>query len=87
MSDYLTEGWPLGETSTMYMNGKAVYDIRRYGKPGILASVELRPEKAEWVREAVADRIREVQAEAWDEGHRFTGYEPERNENPYRRPE
>lgn len=30
---------------------------------------------------AVVARIR---AEAWDEGHRFTGYEPGANENPYR---
>lgn len=28
--------------------------------------------------------LRPVRARAWDEGHRFTGYEPERGENPYR---
>lgn len=27
---------------------------------------------------------RAVMADAWDEGHRFTGYEPECGENPYR---
>lgn len=28
--------------------------------------------------------IRRAKADAWDEGHRFTGYDPERGENPYR---
>lgn len=28
--------------------------------------------------------VRQRMAEAWDAGHRFTGYEPERGENPYR---
>jgi hypothetical protein len=30
------------------------------------------------------ERRRADMARAWDEGHRFTGYEPERGENPYR---
>lgn len=36
---------------------------------------------------ALVDSIlMERQAQAWDEGHRFTGYEPECGENPYRHP-
>lgn len=32
----------------------------------------------------VADLIRDAKAEAWDEGHLYTGYQPEHGENPYR---
>lgn len=31
-----------------------------------------------------AEVLDRLLAEAWDEGHRFTGYEPEPGENPYR---
>ena len=30
------------------------------------------------------EKIRWLLAQAWDEGHRFTGYEPSPGENPYR---
>lgn len=59
MSDYLTEGWPLGPTSTVYMNGKSVYHVRHYGKPGIVATVELSQEQAEAIRQVVEERIRD----------------------------
>lgn len=67
MSDYLTEGWPLSPTSTIYMDGTAVYGVRRYGIPGV-TNVVLRCEHADLIREVVAERIKQAKAEAWDEG-------------------
>ena len=67
MSDYLTEGWPLSPTSTIYMDGTAVYGVRRYGIPGV-TNVVLRCEHADLIREVVAERIEQAKAEAWDEG-------------------
>ena len=67
MSDYLTEGWPLSPTSTIYMDGTAVYGVRRYGIPGA-TNVVLRCEHADLIREVVAERIQQAKAEAWDEG-------------------
>lgn len=66
MSDYLTEGWPLSPTSTVYMDGTAVYVVRRYGIPGA-TNVVLRCEHADLIREVVAERIEQAKAEAWDE--------------------
>ena len=92
MSDHLTEGWPLGPTSTVYMNGKSVYHIRQYGKPGIFASVELRQDDAEAIRMVVEERIREVREEAYDEGGKaaierentYGAEEKAKFNNPYR---
>lgn len=64
MNEYVIEGWPLGPTSTVYMNGKAVYHIRQYGRQGILASVELHQREAEAIRQVVEERIRAVRVEA-----------------------
>ena len=64
MNEYVIEGWPLGPTSTVYMNGKAVYHIRQYGKQGILASVELHQREAEAIRRVVEELIRAVTKEA-----------------------
>lgn len=66
MSDYLTEDWPLGPTSTVYMDGTALYGVRRYGIPGV-TNVVLRREHADLIREVVTERIKQAKAEAWDE--------------------
>lgn len=80
MSDYLTEGWPLSPTSTIYMDGTAVYGVRRYGIPGA-TNVVLRCEHADLIREVVAERIQQAKAEAWDEGH-LAGHEDARAVQP-----
>lgn len=65
MSDYLRRRFPLDDTSTVYMSGKAVYNLVRHDRPGIIASVELLPGDAERFREAVKNAL----ADAWDQGH------------------
>lgn len=62
-ADYLTEGWPLSPTSTIYMDGTTVYGVRRYGIPGV-TNVVLRREHADLIREVVAERIQQAKAEA-----------------------
>ena len=64
MRDYLRDRFPLQSTSTVYMSGRAVFNLVRWSKPGIITSVEIYPADAEAFRAAV----REAQAEAWDEG-------------------
>ena len=64
MSDYLRRRFPLDDTSTVYMSGKAVYNLVRRDKPGIIAPVDLLPGDAQ----AFRDAVREAMAEAWDEG-------------------
>lgn len=64
MSEYLKRRFPLDDTSTVYMSGKAVYNLVRRDRPGIISSVELFPADAEAFRDAVRDAM----AEAWDEG-------------------
>jgi hypothetical protein len=80
MADFLRDRFPLGETSTVYMSGKALYTLVRWRKPGLITPIELYPSDAEEFRAAV----REAQAEAWAEGY-DTGasgdLHPE--ENPY----
>lgn len=53
----------LESTSTVYMSGNAVYNLHAYGKPGIIARVELSAEQAqnflEGIEEYVWDRIAE----------------------------
>lgn len=88
MNPYLKRRFPLDNTSTVYMNGKAVYNLVRRDRPGIIAPVELHPADAE----AFRDAVRAAMAEAWDEGHR-AGHEearavhaacPNLTPNPYR---
>lgn len=64
MSDYLTDGWPLGHTSTVYMSGQSVYDVREYGKPGVLARPVLSGDEAQIIRDVVEHRINQAKAEA-----------------------
>jgi hypothetical protein len=64
MSGRLRDRFPLESTSTVYMNGKSVYNFVRFGKPGHIASVELFPADAEAIRK----EFRAALAEAWDEG-------------------
>lgn len=66
MSDYLKRRFPLESTSTVYMSGRAVYNLVRWSEPGIVASVELLPADAD----AFRDAVRGAMAEAWDEGYR-----------------
>lgn len=84
MTDFLRDRFPLADTSTVYMSGESVYNLVHYNKPGIIRSIELRPEQAEAFREAV----REAMAEAWDEGVEATwnpdGTRNRYTENPYR---
>lgn len=63
MSDYLRDRFPLDATDTVRMSGEQGYNLVRYGKPGIIAYVELRPEYAETFREAVRDMEEAVRAE------------------------
>lgn len=63
MSNYLTDNWPLGSTSTIYMSGKAVYTVRRYNKPGTMASVELFPADAQAIRDVINERTADLEAE------------------------
>lgn len=64
MSDYLTDGWPLFPTSTVYMDGTALFYVRDYGKPGILASVTMTHEQAQIIRDVVSRQV----ATAYEEG-------------------
>ena len=64
MNDYLTENWPLAETSTVFMSGKSVFQIRRYDKPGIITTVEMFAADAQAVRDAVSERVKDAQHEA-----------------------
>lgn len=64
MSDYLRDRFPLADTSTVYMNGSAVYNLVHHDKPGIIAPVTMFPAQAEQFRAA----IKEAMAEAFEEG-------------------
>jgi hypothetical protein len=66
------------------MNGRSVYDVRRYGKPGIIASLEMLPGQAERIRAAIDERIEQARAEGWDA---CAGWHsrPNLNDNPYRK--
>ncbi|MDY0829105.1 hypothetical protein SK224_08180 [Microbacterium sp. BG28] len=66
MSDYLRDRFPLADTSTVHMSGESVYNLVRYGKPGIIRSVELFPDQAA----AFRGSVREAMAEAHDIGYR-----------------
>lgn len=93
MSDHLTEGWPLGPTGVVYMDGTAGYHVRHYDKPGILAVPELTPDQAQAIRDVVAARIAGLLHEAWEEGQKagvtnqwnWDGWrhDPAAIENPY----
>ena len=65
MSDYLKSRFPLAPTSTVYMNGTAVYNLVHRDRPGIIASAALHPADAEKFTEAVQRAL----ADAWDEGY------------------
>lgn len=56
---------PLEATSTVYMSGKGVYNLRRMGAPGIIGSVELDFGDAEIIGLA----IRTAMEYAYDEGY------------------
>jgi hypothetical protein len=58
--NYLTEGWPLGPTSTVYMDGTGVYRVRKYDEPGILASVTISQGEADAIRKVVAEGLVDV---------------------------
>ena len=64
---YLTEGWPLGPTSTVYMDGTAQYAVRRYGWAG-MKQVKLKPEQADWLRSVVLERLTHVAVDAYKAG-------------------
>jgi len=72
IDNYQTAGWPLGPTSTIYMDGTAVFNVREYGEPGIKTTVVLTPKQAEDIREVVSNEMdamsefdaREVMADA-----------------------
>lgn len=64
---FLTKGWPLGPTSTVYMDGTAVYAVRRYGVPG-MKQVKLTPEQADWLRSVVLERLAHVAVDAYKAG-------------------
>ena len=55
-------------------------------RPTFTATDALR-DAAEVLQDSLAVTLANVEAalaDAWDEGHRFTGYEPSPGENPYR---
>lgn len=45
MSNYLRDRWPLAETSTVYMDGTALYSLVHPTKPGILGTVRMTPNR------------------------------------------
>jgi hypothetical protein len=77
-SSYLTEGWPLGPTSTIYADGSALFNVRQYGKVGVLATVDLTYAQAQIIRDVVHQRIRTTESRVignlvreWDDGGRL----------------
>ena len=64
MSDYLRRRFPLGDTSTVYMDGTSCYQLVSHDRPGVIATVVMRPEQAEMFRQAIGRAM----ADAWDEG-------------------
>lgn len=46
------------------MTGKGVFNLVKWGKPGVIAAVELHPDAAETFCEAVWEAL----ADAWDQG-------------------
>ena len=60
MNDYLRKRFPLDSTATVRMSGKSVYNLVRYNRPGIIASVELFPTDADTFRAAVSDALAEA---------------------------
>lgn len=67
MANHLTEGWPLGPTSTVYMSGEGLYHVRRHGKPGILATVKLPFADAAAIRVVVQEALQDARAQGWNE--------------------
>ena len=57
--------FPLGDTSTVYMDGTGCYQLVSLDRPGVIATVVMRPDRAEMYRESIGRAM----ADAWDEGH------------------
>jgi len=68
VSDYLKKRFPLSETSTIRMSGKAVYNLVRYDTPGIIAAVELFAADANEVRKAYRKAIEDAFNAGYNEG-------------------
>ena len=64
MSDYLRKRFPLADTSTAYMDGTSAYHLVSHDRPGVIAAVVMRPDRAEMYRESIGRAM----ADAWDEG-------------------
>jgi hypothetical protein len=63
---YLRDRFPLEGTATVFMSGKAIYNLVRWDEPGLIAGVELTAAQADVFRTAV----RKARAAAWEEGRR-----------------
>lgn len=71
MKSNLAKGWPLVETGTViYTSGQPVYRIQHHDIPGAIATVVMSPSDAEMLRKVVWERIRDAQAEAFDQGQK-----------------
>jgi hypothetical protein len=75
MTDYLLDGWPLGPTSTVYMDATALFNVRMRGKVGILATVRLSQDQAQMIRDVVSEAIQTTEnttierlVREWDDG-------------------
>ena len=64
---YLIKDWPFGPTSTVYMDGTALYAVRRYGLAG-MKQIRLKPEQADWLRSVVLERLAHVVVDAYKAG-------------------
>lgn len=52
-------GWPLGESSTIYMDGTGVYYLRRHKKPGIVDQFVITKSQADNLNEVVNEAMAE----------------------------
>ena len=57
-----TPDWVLQDTSTVYMDGTAVYDLHHPGQPGIVARLVLPFDQAQLLREVITECLEMIEA-------------------------